>query len=181
MRIQRLEFGKDFLDQAAVFRSKYLHLGLQGIGKHVAVTADQFQAFDVQFFKHLLAETMQGFFLGQGGYAHVQGVQRLAHFDLRFLTGRAAKANNTHDEMCIAGQLLIDELLVHLGPVTEMNAQCCLFINAANEVLVEFFRHEWQEGREQGDQCCQALVEREVCCQLIIVKLRLPDAFATAP
>src|SRR5438067_13183789 len=101
---------------------------------------------------------MHSLFLSQGRHTYIEGVERLTDFDLRFLTGSTAKADDPHDKVGIVGQLLIDEFLVDLWPVTEMDAERCLIVDVTHQVLIEFFCYEGHERRQQSDERCQALV-----------------------
>ncbi len=122
MSIKSFEVGQDFLHQGTIFRTQHFYLGLQCIGQHIAIAAHQLKTLDIQFFEYLFAQTMQCLFLIQAGNTHIKCVERLAYFDLRLLTGRATKANDTHNQVRFACQLLIDKFLIDLWPVTHVYA-----------------------------------------------------------
>src|SRR5215467_8755833 len=84
--IERLELRQDFLYQRPVFGAEYLYLRLQSVCEHIAIVADQFHAFDIQFFEYLVAQAAQRLFLIPARYTYIQGVQRLTYLDMHFFT-----------------------------------------------------------------------------------------------
>ena len=83
--------------------------------------------------------------------------------------------------MRFARQRFIDQFFVYGWPVAQVDAGRGLRVDAANQVLVQLFRYERHEWREQGDKRDQALIEREVRGHLVLVHASFPEAFATAP
>ena len=83
--------------------------------------------------------------------------------------------------MRFARQRFIDQFFVYGWPIAQVDAGRGLRVDAANQVLVQLFRHERHERREQGDKRGQALVEREVRGYLVVVHAGFPEALATAP
>src|SRR5258706_233263 len=112
------------------------------------IAAHQLKSLDIQFFEYLFAQAMQCLFFAWAGNTHIKRVERLAYFDLRLLTCRATKTDDTHNQVCLACQLLIDKFLIDLGPVTQVYTEWRLRADVTYKILVKFLRHMRYEWRQ---------------------------------
>src|SRR5258708_11349137 len=180
LSIQSFEYRQYFLHQWAIFGAEHLHLRLQCVCQHIAVITHEVQLLDIQLFKYLPGETKQGLFFISIRNTHKHCAEWLTYFDLRLFAGSTTKTNRAHHKMRLVGQLFVEQFLIHLWPIAQVNAERCMLVDAAHQVLIQLFRRERHEGSEQLDECGQALVQREVCRHLLVVQGSFPEAFAAA-
>src|SRR5260370_35288959 len=145
MSIQGFECRQYFLYQCAIFGAEHLHLWLQRVSQHITVITHQVQLLDFHLLKYLPGKTKQGLFFISIRNTHKHCAEWLTYFDLHLLAGGTTKTNNAHHKMRLVGQLFVKQLLIHLWPIAEVNAESSFPVDAAHQVLIDLFHRKWHD------------------------------------
>ena len=135
-----------------------------------------FHALDVQ----LVEDDLPIVFRDLKRRVDVHLADRLAVLDAARVADRAAENDDFEQVIHVLLELLVDHVLIRRRIAAEVDRLRCIFVDRADEVLVDFLCHKRDRRCRKPAQCREAGVERLIGVDLVLLHAGCPESRAAS-